>query len=156
MVRHQPYSTFRPTHSIRPWGIPRKDRYPSHCNCFTPQPPHGSASTLADHQTSKTTMDTRWDTKVEPMDTSLDHRQQNQLISLCSWGNNVFWSLCSENLNLFPRLHSVTNFAGHTPKPSTLSKYVKRTLTQLHTVATYTYRYCHHLPLQIAVCLVWK
>ena len=62
MVRHQPHSTFRPTHSICPWGIPRKDRYPSHCNCFTLQPPHGSTSTIADQQASKTTMDTRWDT----------------------------------------------------------------------------------------------
>jgi len=61
-VRHKPHSTFRPTHSIRPWGFPRKDRYSSHCNCFSPQPPHGSTSTLADHQTPKTTMDTRRDT----------------------------------------------------------------------------------------------
>jgi hypothetical protein len=55
MIRHKPYSTFRPSHSIRvcPWGFPRKDRYVSHCNCFTHQTPHGPTSSLADQQTCK-------------------------------------------------------------------------------------------------------
>ena len=56
--------------------FPRKDRYSTHCNCFTPKPPHGSTSTLTDPQTPKTTMDTRRDTlRKASMDTSLEHHQ---------------------------------------------------------------------------------
>jgi hypothetical protein len=61
MVRHQPYPTFRPTHPLRPWGFPGKDRKPPHCYCFAPQPPYGTTSTHSGLQASKTTVDIRRD-----------------------------------------------------------------------------------------------
>jgi len=68
-------------------------------------------------------------------------------------GNLQFFLLFRES-PVFPRLHSDTNFPGHTAKPSTVSKFVKKTQSQLHTVAAYTGRRYHHLPLQVVVCLV--
>ena len=36
LVRHQPYSTFRPAHPLCSRGFPGKDRKPPHFNCQAP------------------------------------------------------------------------------------------------------------------------
>ena len=38
---------------------------------------------------------------------------------------------------VIPRLHSNTSFAGHTPKPSTMSKFVNKTVTAAHSGRIY-------------------
>jgi hypothetical protein len=70
------------THSISPWGFPRKDHYPLHCNCFAPQPTLGPTSSLAAHQTSETTMDISAGTRAY---FSASYRTCSKKHQDCSW-----------------------------------------------------------------------